>query len=523
MKKMHPVLIFLIIMLTACGTIPPLTIHPVTETPVPTTTPMPTPTPAFPPVTGPEPSLQVAAFYYPWYGNPHNDSKWIHWEEAGKNPPLDISSDYYPVLGAYSSTDRAVVAQHFAWMRQAGIGVIITSWWGSGSNTDKLVPLLLEMGERYGIKVAFLIEGTSTRTNTELVYNVKYIYRTYGDHPAFFRTSQGSLWSSGEKQQGLFLLWGMRYEFEGGDPIEPAYWQEAMDQIHALPDGGLMIADENGSEWVTEGHFDGSYKYGVLDSDMAQPYTFAKSLPAGAWYIPGVNPGFTRSHNMGYEDFTFTPRREGEAYAERWQAMFDTGVEPQMVAITTFNEWHEGTQIEPAVAGMDNGAGYNYRDYESLPPDGYITLTRQWVETFLAHEWPRAYPLRFRMVTTSDWTNFRLVSGGAWLKPVFGSASAEALYAGPEGERITLTQPLERAESGATVEMVFDVQVYPEEGAETLTFEISRGGLGYTVIEMIRDTDGGPVVVAEMRWDGWADNAENSRQFEMPMEALGEK
>jgi len=522
MKKGLLVLLMVVLALSACTT-PQEIVSTLAPTPTLTLTltPAPTPAPTFPPVTGPEPSLQVAAFYYPWYGNPDNDFKWIHWEEARKNPPLDISSDYYPVLGAYSSADRAVVAQHFAWMRQAGIGVVITSWWGSGSNTDKLVPLLLEMGERYGIKVAFLIEGTSTRTNTELVYNVKYIYRTYGAHPAFFRTRQGSLWSSGEKQQGLFLLWGMRFEFEGGDPIEPEYWQEAMDQIHALPDGGLMIADENGSEWVTEGHFDGSYKYGVLDSDMAEPYTFANSLPAGAWYIPGVNPGFTRSHNVGYEDFTFTPRRDGEAYAARWQAVFDEGIQPQMVAITTFNEWHEGTQIEPAVAGATNGAGYNYRDYESLPPDGYLTLTRQWVETYLAHEWPETRKVTFRIRTTSDWTALGIVDGGGWIQPNFMSASEEALDTRMEGEYLVLTQPIERAESGESVEMVVRMMLDIDQGSAPLVLNIARGGLGYTEVEVIVDKETGSEVVAVMRWDGWADNADNSRKFELPVGVLG--
>ena len=519
MRQFSLILLVISLLLAGCGggrlPVP-------TPTPAAPPTPTPMPTPTLPPMEGTEPSARVAAFYYPWYGNPEMDSKWIHWEEGGKNPPMAISSDYYPVLGAYSSADPQVVAQHFAWLRAAGVGVVITSWWGPHSNTDKLVPLLLEMGERYGIKVAFLIESTAARTAKYLLTDVQYIYQRYGDHPAFYRTSQGSLWSSGEKPQGLFLMWGVRFEFEGGEPVEPDYWREVMDQIHALPDGGLMIGDETSGEWVTTGHFDGVYNYGFLDADMAQNYAYAKSLPRGAWYMPGINPGFTRTHSMGYEDFTFTPRRDGEAYDARWQAMFDTGVEPQMVAITTFNEWHEGTQIEPARVVMDNGAGYNYRDYESLPPDGYLTLTRQWVENFLAHEWPSVYPLRFRLTTTSDWTNFRLVSGGAWQKPAVVSASTEALYAGPEGERITLTQPLERAEGGGNVEMVVDVQLYPEEGAEMLTFEISRGGLGYTQLEIIDLSQGEPVLLATLVWDGWAGNDDNSRQFEVLVEGLGE-
>jgi hypothetical protein len=67
-----------------------------------------------PPVEGPDPSYKVAAFYYPWYGNPATDGEWIHWTQEGYLPPKDIASDYFPALGAYSSNDPAVVAQHMA-------------------------------------------------------------------------------------------------------------------------------------------------------------------------------------------------------------------------------------------------------------------------------------------------------------------------------------------------------------------------------------------------------------------------
>ena len=153
MKKMFPGLLSFIFLLAACGEVtlpachqPRIPRHPRLLFPRPL---QPRRTPRW---LDQIPRSESRAYYYSWYGNPDIDYKWIHWDEAQKNPPLDISSDYYPVLGAYSSADHWFVAQHFAWMRQAGVGVAITSWWGPGSNTDKVVPLLLEMGERYGVK-----------------------------------------------------------------------------------------------------------------------------------------------------------------------------------------------------------------------------------------------------------------------------------------------------------------------------------------------------------------------------------
>ena len=84
------------------------------------------------------PSYNVHAFYYPWYGNPKHDGKYLHWnhdylphwnkEEAKKwksgqhVPPNDIGSNYYPALGPYSSKDPEVIAKHMEMMKSAKIG-----------------------------------------------------------------------------------------------------------------------------------------------------------------------------------------------------------------------------------------------------------------------------------------------------------------------------------------------------------------------------------------------------------------
>ena len=492
-----------------------------TDTLAPTSTPTPTPTPAptLPPVAGPGPSVRVAAFYYPWYRNVQVDQNWIHWADGGFHPPLDIASDYYPQLGPYSSLDPAVVAQHFAWLRETGVGVIISSWWGQRSNEDTAVPLLLEMGERYGIQVAFHVEPYSGRTASTLVSDLKYLYAHYGESPAFFRTTAASRWSPDDRPKGLFFLWSSRFPDSNQAAVEASYWREAMDAIHALPDGGLVIADETGSEWVDGGHFDGLYSYAVLEPFGADAYSWARALPPDAWYVPGVNPGFS-AVRIGYEASTYVPRRDGAAYQERWQAALDAGVEPALVAITTFNEWHEGTQIEPAAAGAKTGGGHTYADFGKLTPDGYLALTRQWVDQFVAKIWPESHLVRFRVVTSSDWTIFGLVDGATWLRPSLVSASAAATYAGPDGARFQLTQSLARANAGETVEMIVDILVTGTEEGKPLVFEIERGHLGSTTVELSSYQGAKPVVVATFVWDGIAPGDRNAYQFQVPLSTL---
>lgn len=101
---------------------------------------------------GPPTSPRVATFYYPWYGTPAVDGKWAHWdhpqiehwdtkqrdrfphgEQTRRVPPGSIGSNFYPASGPYSSRDPDVVATHMRQMRQAGIGVVVVSWYPPGT------------------------------------------------------------------------------------------------------------------------------------------------------------------------------------------------------------------------------------------------------------------------------------------------------------------------------------------------------------------------------------------------------
>lgn len=531
MKKQIFLLFVLLIFLSSCGqpsntpasdatnTVQPTVTERANVTEQPTITP--SPEPYWPPVTGPQPSTQVAAFYYPWYRNIEVDGGWEHWGGGLVfHPPLDITSDYYPELGAYSVGDSEVLAQHFAWLRQAGVGVIISSWWGRGDLTDQAVPLLLDVADHYGIKVAFHIEPYGGRTANNLVSDIRYLYSHYGDHPAFFRTTETSRWSTDSTPKGVFFLWASSTPDTqpGTDPVEPSYWQAAIDTIHSTGEGAIILADNTRPEYVLDGHFDGCYSYVILDKYQENAYDWALSLPGGAWYVPGINPGGS-AIRIGYPEDEYTPRRGGDAFDERWEAALGVGVEPVMVAVATFNEWHEGTQIEPAAVGAESGAGYTYQDYSPLPPDGYLTLTKEWADTFLSMDWPASSPLRVRITTTADWTNFVLVSGGTWLQPEVVSLSDDA-YAEMSGPVISLNQPIEQAEAGRQVEVVFDLSMTGWVNGETLSFAIERGHLGVTSVELYRFENGEPVLITTLTWGGIAPGSSNAASFEVPVDDL---
>jgi glycoprotein endo-alpha-1,2-mannosidase len=55
-------------------------------------------------------------------------------------------------------------------------------------------------------------------------------------------------------------------------------------------------------------------------------------------------------------------------------------VKPEIITITSYNEWHEGTQIEPAAPKMIEG--FTYLDYSPLSPTAYLDMTAELVRSF---------------------------------------------------------------------------------------------------------------------------------------------
>lgn len=68
-------------------------------------------------------------------------------------------------------------------------------------------------------------------------------------------------------------------------------------------------------------------------------------------------------------------RRHGKYYEVAWRSALSAPVD--YVSITSFNEWHEGTQIEPAMPRQSET--FTYMDYKPEGSHFYINLTRWYV------------------------------------------------------------------------------------------------------------------------------------------------
>ena len=455
--------------------------------PEPTTIPL-------PPVNGPDPSPRVLVFYYPWYATEEFGGHWQHWGDMGNDPAVDIPSDYYPLLGAYSSYDPAVAAQHMAWLREAGVGGVVTSWWGKGTYEDSAVPVILDAAERYGLQVAFHVEPYEGRSSSRLVADVEYILDTYGAHPALYRTTETSRWNDDPSPKALFFIWNSGHADNTSGAVEASYWQSAVDAIHDL--GAGVIADIPDGTWIDGGHFDGLYNYATLET--APEFAWARTIPPDGWFVPSVIPGFS-AVRIGYDPSTFVPRDAGTTYEIQWAAALGTGIKPTFVTITSFNEWHEGTQIEPAQEGRQRGPSQSYMDYRPLGPMGYLHLTAPHVQEFLAEtfEKVRSMPIRVEITTTSDWTTVTVLSGGNVARPEITSVDDPGRVAW-EGKRLAVLQPIDDAQRGDSVTAVVDLEIL-DPGNE-IAFLIERGSLGSTIVKLSPRQGGVPGI--SVNWSG---------------------
>jgi glycoprotein endo-alpha-1,2-mannosidase len=296
----------------------------------------------------------VSAFYYPWFGS-SEDGGYAHWAQNGHAPPVDIASNYYPAYGPYSSSNAAVIATQLNEAALAGIDELAVSWWGMGSAEDKVLPDVLAGASRAGIQIAVHIEPYSRRSVESVVADAAYLHSL-----------------------GVRTL----YVYQAFAGIMPADWAAANDALRAQ--GMSMFAETALVGQAAAGHFTGIYTYDTVTYGARVLARLCSETHAqGLLCAPSVGPGYDARRAIG--DPQVKPRRHGQTYDGMWHAALTAGAD--RVTITSFNEWQEGTQIEPAIPARLGE--YRYVSYDgawglhgSASQNAYLTRTAFWANLF---------------------------------------------------------------------------------------------------------------------------------------------
>jgi glycoprotein endo-alpha-1,2-mannosidase len=307
----------------------------------------------------------VSAFYYPWFDTSAADGSYEHWVAQGGAPPNDIASAYYPALGVYSSDDPDVLSNQMEEIQRAGINQVAVSWWGRGSPEDQRLPAVISAADAHGIDVAVHIEPYVGRTVASVVSDIAYL-----------------------EGYGITTF----YIYQPFETIEPPAWAATNDALHAQ--GITTWADTAFVGQAVAGHFSGVYTYDIVTWNGSKFNRICgEAHQHGLLCAPSVGPGYDARRATG--DPVVKPRRDGATYDSMWRAAI--AARPDEITITSFNEWQEGTQIEPAAPPALHGE-YSYASYNGAygltgiaAEDAYLDRTAYWAAVYRAGWKARPY------------------------------------------------------------------------------------------------------------------------------------
>lgn len=280
----------------------------------------------------------VVAFYYAWF----DENTW----RPGVVADMPATT--------YHSADRNAIARHVDQAKGAGIDALILSWLGPNNPTDSNLATLLSVAQEKGLRVSLDFETNSPFLGSQevIVNALKYAIDKYAGHPNFLR-HQG---------KPVIFFWHTRQ-------LSVSTWQQIRNQV-----------DPNRSTvWIAEGDipsylqaFDGIHMYSIawsqnvrntLASFAGKVDLWANQLGSPKLWVATVMPGYD-DRTTGRPDAFVRDRQDGQYYVSTWNAAMATS--PDWIVITSFNEWVEGSQIEPSVTYGDK----------------YLNLTREMSAAF---------------------------------------------------------------------------------------------------------------------------------------------
>jgi hypothetical protein len=258
------------------------------------------------------------------------------------------------------------MGRHIEQAKSSGIDAFVVSWYGpqeANNQTETNLRALLDEAAARGFRVAvdFEVHSPFLHNAGQVQSALATLLATHAQHPAYLRA--------------------------GGKPVI-FFWRQQRFNVGTWAAIRQVVDPERASLWIEEGVdvtplsvFDGHHLYSVTwnpPSDLGHTAkkfatrvrAAAAKLGAPKVYVATVMPGYDdRSTGRGS---AFAVDREGGAYYQRsWQAAINSA--PDWIVITSFNEWPEGSYIEPS------------RAYGSR----YLDLTASWAAAFRGAPMPQ--------------------------------------------------------------------------------------------------------------------------------------
>ena len=305
----------------------------------------------------PAPPPKLLAHVMPWYAAKPISGHWgWHWtmnrfdperQEGGRR---QIASKLSPTIGPYDSSDTSVLEYHLLLMKLAGIDGIIIDWYGLTDVNDyaelhRNTTLLIDMAGPLGLEVAICYED---RTVLEL--EKKGVLE------------QGRAAHAAGEMQWLAEHWFPldHYVRHNGEPLLLSFgvanmtddeWNDALQ----LADVPVAYVSQAKRRPTARGVFD----WPVPSQGLAAQKRFLQSTANEALAIPVAFPRFDDIYEQAglHKSYGHIPDDKGRTFATTLHNAVTAG--HPLVQIATWNDWGEGTSIEPSLE-------YGTRDLEAI-------------------------------------------------------------------------------------------------------------------------------------------------------------
>ncbi len=303
-------------------------------------------------------SRLVLAQYFAWFdGDGWNDCN----ISAGDKP-----------LQPYSSDDPTAIVRHVQMASEVGLDGFLLHWFGPGDRTDRNFETLLNQSQwsDFTSTVVFsyhIWPAAPALGQQNVGQAVRYVMDRYSGHSNFLAL---------DGKPVLFFVDVYRTPAAGQTPQQ--FWAAVRDEVDL----------QRQTWWIAEGLdasylavFDGLFVFKITHADYPNDY-----LKASRWagrveqweqqtgqsklWLATISPGWDdlRAGCRADVRVPTPPHRRDREDGALYRATFDAALDsnPDWLLLSSFNEWVEGTYIEPSVQYGDK----------------YLELTKEFVTIF---------------------------------------------------------------------------------------------------------------------------------------------